>query len=128
MPPTGQRTFSIYVTTDVPLTSGVEAVVATLGGITTWSPDNVVRLTGWVSLTTAAGATGTTLRFRRQSLTGTQVGESQLVSTAAATTFELVIDAEDTPGDVAGLPYVLTALVAGGNGTAITSEVTAVIG
>lgn len=117
MPAAGTRTVSVSTTTDVALTAATEAVVMTLPGISTDGPGQIVSITASLSLTTAAGATTTTLRVRRSSLTGTLVGEANATTTAATTTFAFPISFDDSPGEVASQPYVITATVAGGNGT-----------
>src|SRR5438128_1723853 len=117
MAPPGTRTYSVSVTADVALTSAVEATVLTLPGVNTDNVSQIVSLIGTVSILTAAGATSCTLRWRRSGLTGTLVGEANLITMAATTSFLPPLSFDDTPGEVASLPYVLTATMAGGNGT-----------
>ena len=127
MPGPISKPASTYVSSDTALTAATEAVVATIPGVNTEGASQTVRLIGHLKLTTAAGATGTTLRWRRGSLTGTQVGEANSITTAASTTFSLDHCVDDQPGEVASQVYVLTATVAGGNGTCIEAEAFALI-
>ena len=127
MPVQGQRVFSSAPVGDVALTAATEAIIVTLPGISTDGGGQTVRLFGFVNLLTAAGATTCTLRWRRTGLTGTLVGEANTITVAATTSYTFEQNAEDTPGEVASLPYVLTCTVAGGNGTGQTQSGTAFV-
>lgn len=122
MPAPGTRSLSVFFTADVTLTLATEVVILTLPGVTTDGPGQTVRLYGVVQVTTGVGATTVTLRWRRTSLTGTLVGEANAITTAASTTFAFAHAVDDTPGEVASLPYVLTGTAAGVAGTAIQGE------
>lgn len=123
-----QKCASTSFTGDVALTAATEAVVATIPGISTDGPAQTIRLIGFIQMTGQAGTTTLTLRFRRSSLTGTLVGEANAITAAGAVTGAFPHETEDNPGDVASLSYVLTATVAGGNGTAIMGYALALIG
>lgn len=121
------RIFNSFTAADVALTAATEAVVVTVPGISTDGPGQRVRLLGFITLLTAAGATTVTLRWRQTGLTGTLVGEANTITVAATTSYEWPHNVEDTPGEVASLPYVLTATVAGGNATAQMMMATALV-
>lgn len=123
-----QRVQSAQVTSDVVLTLATELVVATIPGVTTDGVAQVVRLLGYMVVTTGVGATTVTLRWRRTGLTGTLVGEANAITSAASTVFSWPHEAEDTPGEVASLAYVLTATAAGVAGTANFAYAVALIG
>ena len=111
----------------LPITANAETVIVNTGAC------DPTLLAGFLILcrllcAPEAGATGVTLRIRRGSLTGTQVGADwPYTFTAPATPTALTIAATDTPGDVADQVYVITAqqVGAGGDG-AITDHVTRV--
>jgi len=128
MPPPGVRVYSVFFTADVTLTLATEVVVLTLPGVTTDNTGQVARLTGNVIVTTIASATTLILRWRRTSLTGTLIGESNAITTAASTTFAFQYSVEDSPGEVASLPYVLTATAAGAAATAVQGDGLALVG
>ena len=127
MPAPGLRKVSVSTTVDVALTAATEAVILTLPGLSTEGPSQIISIFGSFSLTTAAGATATTLRVRRNNLTGTLVGEANAPSTAATSTFALPFSVDDSPGEVASQAYVVTATVTGGNGTSNAGQAVAVI-
>jgi hypothetical protein len=124
------RRSSSYVEADVTLVTTSETVLATLTGVSTSQPGQTVGLTGRYRLTTGAATTTVTSRIRRDSLTGTVVGEStaENVYAAAGSTegHELYVE-ESSPGEFAGRTYVLTAQQAGasGNGTAVNAALVA---
>lgn len=125
------RIASAESATDTTLVTTAETVVATLAGISTSLVGQRVKLRGWVQLTLGAATTTVTLRVRRTSVTGTLVGEANPVAipSAAATTGEFEICVEDSPGEIAGGTYVLTAEQASatGNGTALQSSLEAML-
>ena len=121
------RPVSVFFTADVTLTLATEVVVMTLPGVNTENISQTVRVFGNVQITTGAGATTVTLRVRRSSLTGTLVGEGNAITTAASTTFAFPFGVDDNPGEVASLPYVITATAAGVAGTAIQGEAMAIV-
>lgn len=127
MAPPGTRTQSVSFTSDVTLTLATEVVVLTLPGVSTDNVSQTVRLIGTVYVTTIAGATTLTLRWRRSSLTGTLVGEANAITSVASTTNPYSLAFDDNPGEVASLPYVLTATQAGSASTAIAGEAVALI-
>ena len=121
------RPVSVFFTADVTLTLATEVVIMTLPGINTENISQIVRVFGSVQITTVASATTLTLRVRRNSLTGTLIGESNAITTAASTTFAFPFSVDDTPGEVASLPYVITGTAAGAAGTAIQGEAMAIV-
>ncbi len=127
MPGVINRPVSIFTTGDVALASGVETVVLTTPGVNTDGPGQTVRLLGSLQLSTGVGATATTLRWRRGSLTGTLVGEANAITTAASSTFTLAHAVDDAPGEVASQVYVLTAQVTGGTGTCLAGEALVIV-
>ena len=89
----------------------------TLNGVVTpYGANQTVRLLGKTLLTSGSTTTAVVLRVRRASLTGTLVGDQtgQTTITAAADTNVYEAAVTDTPGDVTGFTYVLTAQQTGG--------------
>lgn len=117
-------TVSTENATNTTLTTTAETVVATLAGASTSRAGKAVRLHGMVKLTTGAGTTAVNLRIRRDSLTGTEVAESNVVQVeaAAGSTEDHDISADDgANGELYNQTYVLTAqqTAATGDGTAV---------
>lgn len=97
-----------------------ETVVATIGGVSTQSPDSVVVLEAVAQLQSGATTTATTWRVRRGTdITGAVVFATDPQPTAAATVQDQEIQCQDAPGETAGASYVLTVQQTGatGNGT-----------
>lgn len=115
----------------VALSGSTEAVIATLSGVVTPYGPQTVRLIGRTLLTSGSTTTAVVLRIRRASLTGTLVDNQtgQSVITAAASTNIYEVDGDDTPGDVTGFVYVLTAQQTGGGtgGTTVYSSLDAFV-
>lgn len=114
---------------DTNLVTTAETVIATLNGVTTSSPDESVFITGHAVILAGASATGVSLKLRRGTTpAGTQIGEAEIATVAAATTVIGMIAAGDSPGEVAGQSYVLTAqqVAATGNGTSTFATLTSV--
>lgn len=107
--------------TNASLVTTAETVVATLQIPGPASPSAVVLLEGYVALLTGTGTTGVTVRLRQNSVTGTVVATSGVVTqgVAAGAVDTFSINGQDTPGDVASMIYVLTVQQAGAsaNGT-----------
>lgn len=98
------------ITTDTPLVTTAETVVATLSGINTGRALNV-QVRGWAQLTTGTNTTAVTPRIRRgTTITGTLVDEANpvTVGAAAGSTEDFEIDVVDEGADLAGASYVLT--------------------
>jgi len=117
-------TTSVTATADTALVTTAETVVATLTGCSTSGPGKPVRLTGEFQITLGTNATGLTVRIRRDSLTGTLVGEANAVQieTAAASTEDHDIEVTDTPtGEIFNATYVLTVqqVAASANGSVL---------
>lgn len=121
--------FSVTSIVDVPESAAnTETVVATLPGITVPYSGLTVHLKGMVVYTPGATATSVTVRIRRNSLVGALVGEANPESgdivAAKATTLQVFGD--DSPGEPAGMAYVLTVQGAGeggaGNAAAMSLE------
>lgn len=112
------------VTADTTLVTTAETVIATLGGIGTSAPGRSVKLTGEATITTGTNTTALTFRIRRDSLTGTVVGEANPVQieAAAGSSEDHDIEVVDTPtGEIYNATYVLTVAqtAASANGSAI---------
>lgn len=107
----GVRKFSTATTADTTLVTTAETVVATLAGVSTNQPGQTVGLRGSVRVTTGTNTTATTLRIRRDSLTGTLVGEAtpeQVEAAAGSTEGHDIYAEESSPGEFIGRTYVLT--------------------
>lgn len=108
----------------VTLTTTTEGSAVTSGGIST-SPGQTVRVLGTAIITTGTGTTTVTLRIRRGSgIAGTNVGTPTAATVTAGNTVTLTFGGEDSPGEVAGQQYSLTAQQAGAtaNGTVASCE------
>lgn len=105
------RRLSSYTESDVTPVTTAETVVATLTGVATAQPGSTVALIGDYNITLAASTTAVVTRIRRDSLTGTVVGEVQTeqISTAAGSTESHHIYREDVgAGEFSGRTYVMT--------------------
>lgn len=127
------RRYSTQVTADTTLTTTSETVVATLSGITTSQAGQTIALRGQATITTGGSTTAITLRVRRDSVSGTVVGEAiaDQIEAAAGSTETHDIYAEDTTrGEGSGFTYVLTAqqTAAAANGSALQASLEANVG
>jgi hypothetical protein len=98
--------------TDTTLVTTTEAVVATLTGISVSGPGKNIRLKGSAKITTGTNTTAVNLRIRRDSLTGTEICESNpaQIESAAGNTEDHDIAGVDSPsGEIFNATYVLTA-------------------
>jgi hypothetical protein len=81
-----------------------------------------VSLFGTVQYTPGAAATGCVLRVRRNSLTGSVVGQpTGALNVIASVPNDLQVSVVDGPGEVAGQIYVLTCTPVGGANAASAS-------
>jgi hypothetical protein len=106
------------VTNTTAISGATEVVVATISNITTRWAGQTVTLIGYALVTTPGSTTSVTVQFRKQTLTGTQVGDhtAQAITAAAATSNMYVVAAQDTPGDTEAFTYVLTVTCTAGSG------------
>lgn len=116
------RRFSSYSETDTTLVTTAETVVATLTGVSTAQPGQSVGLRGKANITLGTGTTAIVSRLRRDSVSGTVVGEVQTeqISSAAGSTEDHEIYHEDAnAGEFSGRTYVMTVSQTGAsaNGT-----------
>lgn len=107
-----------------------EIVIASVGGIVVRYSGQTIKLRGNVNITPGADTTECRLRIRRSTLTGTLVGVPCGVPcpTGFAT---LGMDAEtpefqDSPGEVASMVYVLTAVMTAASAAATVNAVSLV--
>lgn len=118
----GVRRFSVYSEVDTTLVTTAETVVATLTGTSTNQAGQQVALRGKANITLGTSTTAIVSRIRRDSLTGTVVGEVQTeqISSAAGSTEDHEIYREDVgAGEFSGRTYVMTVsqTAASANGT-----------
>jgi hypothetical protein len=118
----GVRKMSTYQETDTTLVTTAETVVATLTGVSTNQPNQQVGLRGTYNITLGAATTALVTRIRRDSVSGTVVGEVQTeqIFSAAGSTEDHEIYREDAgAGEFSGRTYVVTVsqTAATGNGT-----------
>ena len=126
--PTAQPRITSNLTQTTPTyTSGVEVLSGATLQVSLSDPAQVVHLQGLIIVTGAAGTTSCIPRIRRTGLTGTQVGGAPTISMTASATCVIVNMADDNPGDVASLVYVLTGLCAGANGTGVLAYLQAIV-
>lgn len=126
-----RRVRSIHTTTNVTVTAATETELCQLDGVTLRHPDERVVLRGHAEIVTGTGTAFVTYRIRRGTDTsGTQVGESQIDEANAGEYSLAPVEAEDTPGEVAGQSYVLTAQQssATADGTCESCALTAEVG
>lgn len=91
------------------LVTPTETACVTTAGLSTVGARSI-SLHGQALITSGAGTTAMTLRLRRGSGTGgTQVVTATAVSDTAGDTKPYTFDYDDTPGEVAGQQYTLTA-------------------
>lgn len=116
------REYQTYDGSDVSLVTTAETVVCTIDGIATNQPGQRVIVAGEYNVTLGTNTTALVTRIRRDSLTGTQVGEAQTeqISTAAGSSESHAIRREDgNAGEFSGRTYVMTVSQTGAsaNGT-----------
>lgn len=118
------RSFNAYTSTDTPLVTTAETVVATLSGLSTNQPGQSVSFHGSFTGTSGTATTGYTLRVREDSVSGTVVGEAiaDVIEAAVGAVETHTIDVTSAnPGEFSGKTYVLTvqqvAATANGNVT-----------
>lgn len=118
------RRFSSGVTADTNLVTTAETVVATVTGVSTSQAGQSVDIEGWANITLGTATTAVTLRVRRDSLTGTLVGEAnpeQDFTAAGSSERHDVFFQDANAGEFMGRTYVLTVqqTAATGNGNVI---------
>lgn len=101
--------------------NNTETVVATLSGISTEFDGQTIRLKGWIKVSTGTGTTAGLLRIRRDSLTGTAIGEgtAETGPFVASKVADATVYADDPSRTLAGATYVLTYV--GTGDTAVTT-------
>ncbi len=112
---------SKFSTSSVNIPTTTETAILTTDPIAVSSPGALIRILGFVGFLTGTATTFLTIRIRRGSgIAGALVGGAIGLSVAAAQNYSVPIEAEDTPGEVAGQQYTITAqqTAATGNGTA----------
>jgi hypothetical protein len=117
--------YSTFAVTGSPA-AAAETVVATLSGVDLRYSDQVIKLSGSINFTVGTSGNAATLRLRRDSLTGTQVGTSQTLPVTEVVATDTVIGAiyaSDQPGNVAGATYVMTLQVATAAATSTVNNV-----
>jgi len=127
------RQYNSEASTDVPLVTTAETVVATVNGISTGQAGVAIRLRAMAQLTTGANTTGVIPRIRRDSLTGTVINEANTVTIGAAAggTEQFDMDSDDPlAGEVANQTYVFTLqqVAASANGSALYAYIQADVG
>lgn len=123
----GYRVYSSEVSTDTPLVTTAETVIATVAGVSTYKPGEVLNIAASASITTGAATTALTFRVRRDSVTGTVVNEADPITIAAAagSTEDHTVQCQDQlAGEIANGTYVLTVEQTGatGNGSALNAD------
>ena len=99
--------------------ANTETVVATLAGVLTRFPGQLIVISGTVIFTTGAAATAVQLRIRRGGLAGTLVGPNQAIAGGFTAAVKCTTDilAEDQPGE-GSFTYVVTYQGTGEGGAA----------
>lgn len=120
------REQDVAVLTATALVTTAETVIATSLPISTRSASEQLTVTGWADILAGTGATGVVLRVRRGTgITGTLVSNATTQTLAAGNTLDFDLVVTDTPGEVAGQVYVLTAqqVAATANGSVTAASI-----
>ena len=128
MSPAPLAAASVTVTAPIVVTAAVETIIATLPPFTPGSQTPLIRLFATIRMATAALTTAVTLRIRRGTTTaGPVVGTSDAVTESASVNINMTTGGEDSPGDVAGVQYILTIQATGpaANGSCTFAELIA---
>lgn len=109
--PKAQESTTLLAST---ITTTSETALCTVSGIDTTPEGDQVQLQGNVDLTPGAGSTSVTLRIRRGAGTAGQVvGVGQGDQVVAGQPSQTSAAGADTPGELSGGQYTLTAQLAG---------------
>jgi hypothetical protein len=112
---------NIVSTSAAAVTDGhtVETIVLTCNPVFTDSVQKTVIGTGFLDLTPGTNGTVAVIKIRRNTVSGTQVGTTISPITVATVDQAIPFGFIDTPGDQAGLKYVVTLAETNGsvNGT-----------
>lgn len=124
--------YPLQTTADVPESAAnTETVVATLPNVCSELPNATVTFAGSLMYTSPAAITSLTVRVRRDSLTGTIVGEAMVNATdiVASKGGPMPFAFIDQPGGTFMGSYVLTVQGAGegGPGTCTQSTIVAIV-
>lgn len=122
---TGQlREFGPFSAAAVTDGGGTETSILTVGPVNTDDAADVVTISGFLEITTnATAASAVVVRVRRTSATGTQVGTTETITATTSTKYDVAFSVKDSPGDVAGLNYVVTVAETGGGANTGTVDV-----
>jgi hypothetical protein len=101
-------TASVTNAVETAVATGEEKVIATLPPVSLESQARPVILDATIVAAITVGSGTVILRVRRESVTGTAIFTSAAINVTTATTAALGLNAEDSPGEVAGLKYVIT--------------------
>lgn len=110
MPNRAQNYRTTTLTNAAATGNNTETVVCTLAGISTEFDQQTVRLSGWAKISTGTGTTAGLLRIRRDSLTGTAIGEStpETGPFIASKVSDGDVEVDDPSRTLAGATYVMT--------------------
>lgn len=125
------RSYTTQISGTPAITTSTETVILTTSGISTAQAGESVVIDGAIDVTAGTGTTAVVIKCRRGTTTaGTQVGASETDTLAAGNSEALAFTFQDTPGDVAGQQYVITATQTGGtaNGTVNGGAATVTVG
>ena len=120
-----------YSGTAAAVTDGhsVETVVLTMPGINTDTTQKTVTGIGFLDITPGTNAVACVVKIRRNTVSGTQVGTTISPITVATDDITIPFGFVDTPGDSAGLKYVVTVAETSGtvNGTVNVVQMTVIV-
>lgn len=125
----GYRLYASEVAADTTLVTTAETVIATVAGVSTYRPGEVLAIAASASITTGTNTTALTFRVRRDSLTGTVVNEIdpvQIEAAAGSTEDHTILCQDQLAGEIANGTYVLTVqqTAASANGNALNADMT----
>lgn len=106
-----------------------ETIVLTCAPVIVDQIQKTVSISGFLNITPGTNATACVVKIRRNTVTGTQVGTTESPIDVAATSISIPFGATDTPGESAGLVYVVTVAETSGtvNGTVNIVQATIIV-
>jgi hypothetical protein len=104
-----------------------EKIVLTCAAVNVDTVQKTVAITGFLNLTPGTSATACVVRIRRNTVSGTQVGTTESPIEVATVSQSIPFGATDTPGESAGLVYVVTTQNTNGSGNGTVNIIQATV-
>jgi len=101
---------NVYSASASAVTDGgtAETVVLTLGPLNVDTVQHTVSIFGQLNITPGTSAVSCVIKIRRNTVSGTQVGTTETALTVATDNISVPFSGIDTPGEQAGIKYVVT--------------------